>query len=454
MTASIRNNRTKEILKDGFNNSYDAFTHMWRNGISESTFYIHDDSWREREAARDNLLDLAEFGLPPIEDHFLHFASNDDGVGPIMVSYTESEDKGARDRQASPTRIGSYITRFYKHLSSDDVTALVGRIQAKHRTIVIKFAKTAEEISDVYIRCHRWASVQSCMTGDGRWRSVERDGFHPVDAYGDSDLQLAYIEKDDQIIARSIVWPEKKIHSRVYGQFEKLQPLFKELGYTSGSLEGAKLRKIPVPSMNNRDREVYVCPYLDGPHYVRVHDDHLEISVSGDDTQGTGTDGYVLFPIYTCSISGERIPRTEVVTLTHPRSGEQIYINRRFNTDEHVWRDARGHYGRDFLLIDRYMVDSSYGPVPKYLRDNHMIRCAWTGQFVHHSETMMTDDGRVQASMFYQHYVVCQVTRNVVRRTSAVWMEHGAWWSKHAFEFQGGVEVDGKFYARELRNAA
>lgn len=454
MTASIRKNRTNEIIKDGFEYAHNASLYMWTNNLPSSQYYVWDDDWRDREGGRQDLIDLTAFGLTPITDHFLHLSHQDTGVGTLLVSFTENEEKGARDRQASPIRIGSYLTKFYPQLSSDEVTQLAGSIQAKHRHLVLKFAVTAEEIRDVYIRCHQWDSVQSCMTGKGRWGSMEREGHHPVDAYGDSDLQLAYVEKHDRIIARCIVWPERKIFSRIYGEFEKMKPLLKELGYRNSNLDGAKLRKIPYVGGTRRDREMFVCPYLDGPHYVRVEGDHLVICEYEESPVASGTDGYVTLYTRTCAVSGERINSCDQIQLAHPLTLNEVFIHRRFNTDEHVWRDINNMVGRDVLRISQHMhPHPRYGSVPAYAWDYLMSRCEVSGERYLNSDMIRTSRGRVHLSIYYQQFVVCQVTRDIVHRDDAVWMEHGAWWSRYAFDLNG-IEVEGKFYARELRNAA
>lgn len=182
--------------------------------------------------------------LKPIPGHYVHISKRDS----TKVSFTQNADKGERDIQAPPQRPGRYLTAYYKdQLTEQEIRRYATMID---RAGQLNFAKTADEIEEVYIN-----GPNSCM-------SHRLDEFaspiHPTAVYGDSDLQVAYIyNSSGNISARCIVWPEKKRYGRIYGDECRLEDMLQDAGYREGSLEGAKVRRIEV-----RERQV-VMPYLD-----------------------------------------------------------------------------------------------------------------------------------------------------------------------------------------------
>jgi len=223
-----------------------------------------DSNWREREQARFALGDYVkpdwyyrENGFFSISDHFLHVSK----VNPSVLAYTKDSDKGACDVQ---TRISvvAYLTQFH---GLDEESARVyhkihvGKYAAQGS---VKFAKTADDIESIYTRAHydknRGAGdTRSCMTHPA---SSYKSFIHPVRVYGDSDLQLAYLENDDEeITARCIVWPERFLYGRCYGASDTIARLLQAAGYTRGDFDGARIRRI-----EDKKRGRYVLPYLDG----------------------------------------------------------------------------------------------------------------------------------------------------------------------------------------------
>jgi hypothetical protein len=84
---------------------------------------------------------------------------------------------------------------------------------------------------------------------------------HPVEAYGDSDLAVAFYGKQSKASARAIVWPEQKIYSTLYGDTNTLRKMLEDAGYTSDSVSGAKIRAIPYRTGRKNS---YYLPYVDG----------------------------------------------------------------------------------------------------------------------------------------------------------------------------------------------
>lgn len=204
--------------------------------------------WRMREEMRFLIGDYSKVPwdgkLEPIPDHYVHISTRD----ATKVSYTQNDDKGGRDIQSPPQRPGRYLTQFYKDkLSEQEIRRWATMID---RAGQVHFAKTPDEVEEVYIN-----GPSSCMSHNlCEFAAPE----HPSRVYGDSDIQIAYIyNSSGHISARCTVWPEKKRMGRIYGDECRLQDMLNELGYTHGSLEGAKIRRIEV-----RERQV-VMPYLD-----------------------------------------------------------------------------------------------------------------------------------------------------------------------------------------------
>ena len=168
---------------------------------------------------------------------------------PGLVAYTPSEEFGVADRQLA-IRPGKYLEQFAPHLTSIERDGYVARCKAIDAANVVQFAITPEEIVRVYRN-----GPSSCMSHG--LTEYESGDVHPVEVYGDSDLQVAYLDDGSRIRARVVIWPKAKIYSRVYGDLT-LQHLLEAQGYSHGSLDGACVRAIRLR------RECYVMPYIDG----------------------------------------------------------------------------------------------------------------------------------------------------------------------------------------------
>jgi hypothetical protein len=223
---------------------------------------VPDKRWREREAGRlsnGTYISLPWF-LKSIPDHYAHIAEGDGK----MVAFTETPEKGEIDRQTR-MKPGRYLTRFYPHLSPDEVRDLAIALE---RSVGMQLATTPDEIEQVYKH-----GPHSCMAGESR---DFNSPVHPARVYGAGDLAVAYLsttaitDPDFHATARAVVWPEKKLYSRLYGDGPRLEKALTAAGYQPGRLYGAKLLRIP-------HREAFVCPYIDATPYVVDRGEHLEI---------------------------------------------------------------------------------------------------------------------------------------------------------------------------------
>lgn len=238
------------------------------------------DAWRARERQRmeDGTYTLLPeaWNLEPIADHFLHLSSTKKG----MLAYTESPDKGERDLQ-TPIKPGAYAKRFYPHLDEKEVGRLSALVSCDGQ---LMFADTAEEMRRVYMR-----GPDSCMSG-----SFGELPCHPAEVYAAGDLAVAYLEDDDnRIIARCVVWPEKKLFTRAYGDIEKIVSQLEAAGFKRGNHFGARIRHVEYG-------DCFVLPYIDECHSkcgdpaclcVTWKDGNLVISDRG--YLANDTDGYI-----------------------------------------------------------------------------------------------------------------------------------------------------------------
>ncbi len=221
---------------------------------------------------------------PRYPDHFAHISV--DKVA--TIAFTESEQKGMRDRQ---TRInpGKYLTRFFSEwLSPSDIQSLATQMGADYNDDAeLCFAKTADEIEDVYLKGPR-----SCMSHP---TSQFSSPVHPTRVYAGFDLELAYLKRNGGITARALVWPEKKIYSRLYGDEVRLQTMLGRNGYeyNPSGFDGAKITKL----MHN---DAYVVPYFDhldgaqdaGGHLILRADSSRSLCCDGDCQNGLSEEHY------------------------------------------------------------------------------------------------------------------------------------------------------------------
>ena len=220
-----------------------------------------------------------------------------------MLAYTPEEEDGVNDRQVR-TRPGKYLTYFFQDvLPAGAIERWAGVWAARHgKPGKLRITMDPDEIAEVYTRKD---GPESCM-------SYAADGFecgphsrdpneslHPTYVYGAGDLGVAWVENSvGSVAARTIVWPEKKIWVRCFGDFARLTALLKDEGYTNGSIEGAKLLRIEVGSG-------FVCPFLD--YHDGVIDDLSHLIVGGNDYEFDYDSGLATEPGPPCENCCERI---------------------------------------------------------------------------------------------------------------------------------------------------
>jgi hypothetical protein len=229
---------------------------------------VERNAWRQREADRFNSgvyfhVPWSDADVHP--DHYAHLSTVNAG----LVAYTKSEEHGTTDRQ---TRVkpGKYLEEFYGATDYRTRAIWIGQCAAQHTTLSI--ARSTADIVKVYL-----GGPSSCMDA-AHMRNGDFDcgNHHPTEPYGNSDLGVAYFGDIDKASARCVVWPDKLLHSRIYGSEHTLQTLLQGAGYTHGSMKGAKIRAIEFSD------ESYVVPYVDGISNASLSGKWLVLDNRGD----------------------------------------------------------------------------------------------------------------------------------------------------------------------------
>lgn len=449
MTISIRLNKTNEVYKDGFKTVAEAQEVL--NTLDKRKYYVHDENWKEREKARPNLIDLTLWGLYPIPGHYLH-VSPKSSKDQFLVSFTESPEKGARNRQASGRRIGSYLQEFFQdYIKHIDISRMVAEIEAMYDPFLeLKFAYTAEEIRWVYENSAEKYGTESCMSGRRHWEYMPEGVEHPVEAYAGPDLAVAYLATDGKhVVARAVVWPEKKRWVRLYGQFERLSALLEKEGYKAGQLTGARLTRIKS-RYSHPGYEYFVCPYIDGNQRVSLGDDERYLvvgEVPNQDYAMSNTSGLVSFRVRICAATGKKLFGGGYMTVMDPATTNDVYVDASvFDDPTYVWR--RGLHR--FLRREQDMVMVRGESVPRAYRDYYMFRSYLSGEMYHEDEVVRLRALRfVSMAEFARHFAYDELTGKAHERKNMVQMAHGAWWTKENFQ-KHGITIDGKNYAKFL----
>lgn len=197
--------------------------------------------------------------------HFLHVSKLDS----TKIAFTESDDKGMNDRQTQ-MNVSRYLSQYCG--IDNELAKYVNSLHEKeYKEYEVFFEKDGQKIVELYQK-----SPSSCMTK----KEHEYNSFcHPMLVYGNSDISMAYmLNGDDRVKARVLVWQDKKLYSRFYGDYESLRKALNDMGYTSDdNFHGAKLNRI-----YDDNEERLVLPYLDGCQTVTDKGSFLMIDDCGD----------------------------------------------------------------------------------------------------------------------------------------------------------------------------
>lgn len=249
--------------------------------------------------------------------HALHIDPEDES----MVRFFQNDEHAAADRHTKTT-LGRYLTQFYSgNYNENEIRDIGTHFRAKTSRQEFTLLTKSEDIVTAYIN-----GPSSCMGKP--IEQINRDlSKHPVSVYGDgADIMLAILGPIDAPTARALVWPEKKIFGRIYGDHYRLQEALQNAGYKHGSFEDAKINIIyndNAPT-NRRDRSFVLMPYIDrfnpnsttqtaGSAAVKLHAPNAKFVTiterqSGDNVVNAGNTGglALLSYIVKCDCCGAR----------------------------------------------------------------------------------------------------------------------------------------------------
>jgi len=182
-------------------------------------------------------------------DHFVHVSETG------TLAYTESDAKGAVDVQGR-LKPGKYLTKYFSDiLLAQQIQDIALRWACEFETFNLRITQDADQIEHVYLN-----GPSSCMSAPVRQYNSE---IHPVRAYGKGDLALAYLTNDDGDIfsARAVVWPDRKVYGRIYGDEHRMREALTRAGYRRGQFFDARIARIP-------QGDWFVCPFVDRHDYL------------------------------------------------------------------------------------------------------------------------------------------------------------------------------------------
>jgi hypothetical protein len=409
-----------------------------------------DPNWRDRERARfasgeyiplhSCLKDIA------ITDTFPHVAKKDPG----LVAYTKDEQRGRLDKQ-SVLSVRAYVEMCLNHpeflqkcgvwakqMYGNDrfITAEMYRaesftpawvehvIAAHMREVMEKTSpvliagplpenftdedvkRVGDLIEEVYTNYspNHNAVANSCMRYDASQYRARVDGkiVHPVRAYTSPDLALAYtVDSAGKTTARAVVWPAKKIYSRLYANSDALARALQAQGYaragyyenSSGrTFKDARMRRIETDCGN------YLMPYLDNQNKY-FDDDGEWLRMEGDDYCGEVTGGVAESDACgraTCDHCGARANEDDmrVVYTNDRRTASEMWCEHCVDSDATYCHGTEEYYdGEEVALTE---VDGEW--YTERYAEQHAHYCEYYDRttFEEVTDVIVNDDGDTQ----------------------------------------------------------
>lgn len=323
---------------------------------------------------------------------------------PGYLAYTKNDEEGTKDKQTI-VKPGVYLEQYFLRVMDDHGIRqkhMVEVFAAEYGPIEVKFAKTEKEIISVYENGPDTCMKAKCWPGDGR---------NPAYIYAAGDLQVAYLGDLDDASARTLVWPEKKTYSRVYGDIARITQGLNKLGYKWGAPIGAKVKKVEVKKVKfdpNRGPPsgCFITPYIDklnqrGGGHLSVIDkgNHLEICEEGrpgshhcglpDGYSGLYVPREDEFPTFTCDCCGKAGHRQLLnVFVTDEADDEEAWCDRCARYKSFVC----GYSGERFAIdsVNHTMVYDA--PWNSRYADMYAAKCEHTGKLFNERDLILIHD--------------------------------------------------------------
>jgi hypothetical protein len=239
---------------------------------------------------------IARFNLPEVAQHFLHSSESRENV-----AFTKSHEHGVLDRQ-TVLKPGRYLQQFYSGvLNENEIREIASKFTAGLADLFeIKICYNREAFKFAYLGGEVFnpsSSIQSCMG-----KPFAELPCHPAEVYAGGDLAIAYItDSKNLVIARAVIYPEKKVYAHIYTQnhnlYNVMEAKFKKEGYSQArNLVGARLLKVPYEKAG---KNMFVMPHIDTNDYFIEHPDSPDHFLVVDYRKSTNCastiDGYMRF---------------------------------------------------------------------------------------------------------------------------------------------------------------
>lgn len=260
-------------------------------GVKIQPRRINDKNWKIREATR--MKDGTYQPLPWADqkwwgelanihsDHYPHVSIQKTA----LIAFTEDDTKGSADVQ-TPLKPGRYLERFFGgQLNNYVIRDLSAIFSSKYEDNKLQFAETPDDLEEIFTE-----GPSSCMSKAAS--EYKTNGVHPVRMYAAGDLQLAYLRRQGRVVARAIVWPEKKIYNTPYGDGARIKDLLHKAGFKSGTPFGARLTRLKYKV--DKTRYTFITPHVDNSSMVIDDGEHLIVAdpnKSKDKAAGLTTPG-------------------------------------------------------------------------------------------------------------------------------------------------------------------
>lgn len=366
-----------------------------------------DEAWRSRETTKmtDGTYQTLPWANEPWwaelktihADHYPHVSLQKTA----LIAFTEDAQKGSADIQTA-MKPGRYLERYFSTdakgeplLSKHIIRDLCCIFSKTYEDNKLQFADTPEDMEDVYVN-----GPSSCMSKE---KSSYHTPVHPVAMYAAGDLQVAYMRREGRIVARSVVWPKKKIYNQIYGDAARLSTLLRKEGYKAEAPYGARLLKHKVKKDSGRYQ--YVCPHVDGIQWVQ--DDGGEFLLVGHNSRkdgeglevpgGAGWTEALGFKCEACE--RDCFTQRHVVGYYIGETNKSALMCNKCAPDRLVMSGIIGHFIEKSSAVE--MADKQWGWT-RWVREGKLVVCNGSGKFFQPKDAVVMPDGARWSPQYFQ----------------------------------------------------
>jgi hypothetical protein len=335
---------------------------------------------------------------------------------PGLLAYYQTPQK-RKAGVLTPIKAGKYLKKYLGDVLPEEAIQEQGLAwQSFFAPVELKVTQDADEVQAVYEN-----GPNSCMSKEA---SMFASDEHPARVYAGPDLGIAYIGTTGDPAARCVVWPEKKIYGRVYGDYHRMGVALETAGYKEGDdddFAGARIRRI-------YNGAFYTVPYCDMGNYAHDNGTYLIIGrgdVYMQHTNGTNMenpercrcadcddfmdDDYSYYvddvgnvcescygsSYFSCDITGNSYPDSEMVA-----SSDDIRISR-YATTSSYYRDRLFYCdgtSKWYVKADHdYVVMADGDLYEQSYADENAFYCEFSEEWHTNDQLGRLDDGRVFA---------------------------------------------------------